>query len=224
MKRGIHCLVLLAAALVICSAGCMESWERLSGASAEEVFGPGSAPPAGYGSIDVSSSPWGAEVYVDGLYKGKTPVTVRNVPAGTHEVILSKSGYADATQEVTVTADASVSVKRTLTVPKPDIYITVTSTSTGYNAPKCYWEVSGTVSNSGAGTAKDMVLTLELTPTDTAYDKASTEKRIGYLNPGETREFYIWVDATSCSDYTGKLTYVYYDADDKKHSGTAKSI
>ncbi len=224
MKPGIHILVILAIALVAGSAGCMDAWLQISGNAGDGTEGPVPTQIGGYGSLDITSSPWGADVYVDGLYEGRTPVTVNNLPAGTHEIILSKDGYEDYKQNVTVKADQSVTFKRTLTVPKPDIHITVTSTDTGFRPPKCYWEVAGTVTNSGAGVAHDLVLTLELDPEDNAYDTASTVKRIGYLNPGETREFYIWVDAASCSDYTGKLKYEYYDADDEKHSGTAKSI
>jgi hypothetical protein len=224
MKTGIHLLVLLAIALVIGSAGCMDTWTKISGPSGDGEATPIPTQGSGYGSLDITSSPWGADVYIDGLYEGRTPVTVNDLPVGKHEIILSKDGYEDYKQSVTVKVDESVTFDRTLTKPKPDIHITVTSTDTGYRTPKCYWEVAGTVTNSGSGVAHDLVLTLKLDPEDDDYDSASTEKRIGYLNPGETRDFYIWVDAASCSDYTGSLEYVYYDEEDEKHSGTAKSI
>jgi hypothetical protein len=226
MKTGIHLLILLAIALVAGSAGCLDAWVEISGpaGNADVTPIPTQGGDIGYGSIDITSSPWGADVYIDGLYKGRTPLTAGNVPAGMHEIILSKEGYEDYKQNITVTSGKTFTFKKTLTVPKPDIHITVTATNTGYRPPKCYWEVSGTVTNSGAGVAHDLVLTLDLDPVDDDYDSASTEKRLGYLNPGETRDFYIWVDAASCSDYTGSLEYVYYDEEDVKHSGTAKSI
>jgi hypothetical protein len=50
-------------------------------------------PTQGTGSIEVSSSPLGAEVYLDNHYKGTTPVTIPEVPLGDHSVELRLSGY-----------------------------------------------------------------------------------------------------------------------------------
>jgi len=58
-------------------------------------------PSAGFGKISVSSTPSGADVFVNSDYKGKTPITV-TVPAGTAHVIVSKEGYARYSRNVTV--------------------------------------------------------------------------------------------------------------------------
>jgi len=52
-------------------------------------------PGSGKGYYSISSSPQGADVYFDGSYKGKTPVTVEVSTTGTpgHTIILSMSGY-----------------------------------------------------------------------------------------------------------------------------------
>ena len=52
-------------------------------------------PGSGKGYYSISSSPQGADVYFDGSYKGKTPVTVAVSTTGTpgHTVVLSMSGY-----------------------------------------------------------------------------------------------------------------------------------
>ncbi|MFN3528028.1 MAG: PEGA domain-containing protein, partial [Candidatus Altarchaeaceae archaeon] len=48
------------------------------------------------------SSPSGAYVYLDGVYKGQTPVKISNVPVGTHTVKFTKPGYDDCVETVTV--------------------------------------------------------------------------------------------------------------------------
>ena len=47
------------------------------------------------GSIDIASSPSGATIYVDGIANGTTPATVDDVIAGSHKIILRKTGYED---------------------------------------------------------------------------------------------------------------------------------
>ena len=54
------------------------------------------------GSISVSSNPVGASLYVDTIYQGYTNQIVGNLAAGTHTVLLKKSGYKDFSQSMTV--------------------------------------------------------------------------------------------------------------------------
>jgi hypothetical protein len=67
------------------------------------------------GSISVSSNPVGASLYVDTIYQGYTNQIVGNLAAGTHTVLLKKSGYKDFTQSMTVNADQTVYMTATLT-------------------------------------------------------------------------------------------------------------
>lgn len=48
-------------------------------------------------SLEIDSVPPGARVYVDTIYAGLTPVTVGNLTPGSHEVMLSRSGYETRT-------------------------------------------------------------------------------------------------------------------------------
>lgn len=57
-------------------------------------------PPAG--GLTISSTPPGATVIIDGVYKGTTPLTVRPLAAGTHSLILTLDGYEDATATITI--------------------------------------------------------------------------------------------------------------------------
>jgi len=47
----------------------------------------------GTGSINLTSTPPGAEVYVDNQYRGTTPSTIPDLPAGVHTVELRLQGY-----------------------------------------------------------------------------------------------------------------------------------
>jgi hypothetical protein len=60
--------------------------------------------PVGVGSIIVTSSPSGANVYLDGKSSGTTPLTITNVNPGTHTILLTMQGYSDTSKTVEVTA------------------------------------------------------------------------------------------------------------------------
>ena len=62
------------------------------------------------GSLKVESSPPGATVYVDGLVRGETPLTVGELPAGSHRVTAALEGYPPATENVTISAAMSSAV------------------------------------------------------------------------------------------------------------------
>src|SRR3989338_787780 len=46
------------------------------------------------GSLNVTSTPISASVYVDGYYKGLTPLTISNLSIGNHTVRVAKSVYS----------------------------------------------------------------------------------------------------------------------------------
>jgi len=66
---------------------------------------PTPAPTRAYGSIVVTSSPSGAEIYIDNVYKGLSPAIFDAVPNGNHVVLVKLDGYLDLTKSVTVTAN-----------------------------------------------------------------------------------------------------------------------
>ena len=63
-----------------------------------------------YGSISASSKPDGARVFLDGVDKGESPLTMDKIRKGTHIVLFSKSGYSDCKKEVVVNADQTTTV------------------------------------------------------------------------------------------------------------------
>lgn len=62
-------------------------------------------PTPAYGTISVSSSPPGADIYIDNVYKGLSPATFTGIPNGNHIVLMRLDGYPDFTKSVTVTGD-----------------------------------------------------------------------------------------------------------------------
>jgi hypothetical protein len=72
------------------------------------------------GSIAVTSSPTGAEIYIDNAYKGITPLTVDGVAAGTHAVRVALAGYSDWSTSVQVGAGSTASASASLSAaPTP---------------------------------------------------------------------------------------------------------
>ena len=69
-------------------------------------------PPSG--SISVSSTPSGADIYLDGEYKGTTPKTISGIQIGSHTIRLEKSGYGDATRTVNVRSGETATLSETL--------------------------------------------------------------------------------------------------------------
>lgn len=77
------------------------------------------------GSIQVNSSPTGAKVLLDGMDTGKvTNTTLTGIAPGSHQVKVSKEGYVDYEETVSVTAGQTVIVdvslsKHTISVSTP---------------------------------------------------------------------------------------------------------
>ena len=56
------------------------------------------------GEITISSSPAGAQVFVDGSYRGITPISIRGVSTGEHPFRLVLAGYTEFSGGVTVSS------------------------------------------------------------------------------------------------------------------------
>jgi hypothetical protein len=85
------------------------------------------------GSIEIDSSPSGAKIYLDSAYAGTTPDTIDDVSPGYHKVLVSKTGYEDWSQLVTVKSGTTISVNADLDAVQTAIatgIATVTPTNT----------------------------------------------------------------------------------------------
>lgn len=59
-------------------------------------------PTADKGDLQITSSPSGAEIYLDGQYQGTTPSTIRGIVVGDHTVEFRYSGYQNKNLGITV--------------------------------------------------------------------------------------------------------------------------
>lgn len=73
------------------------------------------APQPIIGSIDIISTPAMADITIDGKAVGRTPISLRDVLIGTHNITLTKSGYNTYSQSVTITEGQSATLTATLT-------------------------------------------------------------------------------------------------------------
>ncbi len=88
------------------------------------------APRPIYGSLNVESTPDFAKIYIDGQPMGETPNFIAQIVIGSHELKLTKEGYADYTETITLTKGERKQVKAVLNkieVQQP--IATTTSTS-----------------------------------------------------------------------------------------------
>jgi hypothetical protein len=56
------------------------------------------------GSLAVITDPVGAEIYIDGNFKGVSPVTITGISTGTHAVLVTLQEYADTSSNISITA------------------------------------------------------------------------------------------------------------------------
>ena len=59
------------------------------------------------GTLQLSSSPSGAQVYLDNQFRGYTPITITNVASGNHILEYRYSGYQSWSTTATVSSDSS---------------------------------------------------------------------------------------------------------------------
>ncbi len=78
------------------------------------------------GYLSISSSPSGAIVYVDGIYKGTSPLPV-TLPAGSHSIQMSMSGYNSWSGSTNVNVGQTTSVSASLTPSVTYDYLSVSS-------------------------------------------------------------------------------------------------
>ncbi len=63
------------------------------------------------GSLNVESEPNQTEIYIDGLFIGKTPLLITNLSIGNHKLTLKKAKYKDFNQEVNIIPGQTLSTK-----------------------------------------------------------------------------------------------------------------
>ena len=73
------------------------------------------APTPIFGGVAIASTPIGANVTIDGKMAGTTPLKLDNIFVGNHSVKITKTGYSDYSQTVTIDEGKTVTINTTLT-------------------------------------------------------------------------------------------------------------
>ena len=79
------------------------------------------------GTLAIGSSPHGARIYVNGVYRGTTPATRYTsitIPAGTHSVRLTRDGYQDETTTARVDVGKTTYYSPVLKLATGNVYVT----------------------------------------------------------------------------------------------------
>ena len=219
-RAPLICLLVLA----LLSAGCTSTTD-LPGTSSQKKTTPTPTPTPGYGSVMITSDPWGATVYLDGEPKGTAPLTLTNVPAGKHNLIVTMLGYMDSNSTITVTADKATTVKKALKKGKPNIYVSIESTKMLQMGSDPTIEVVGTVENRGEEPALNLNLIIEMTPKDSKQKEFKTAKTIslGVLYPGDQKHYVGHLKLRRNVDFRGAIKCE-YTHEGKLIKGSAKSF
>lgn len=80
-----------------------------------------------HGYLDISSVPSDASVYVDGVYRGQTPLFLSEVLVGKREVSLQKDGYFSQTKVVELAESEETKLKFPLEEKPSESMVTITS-------------------------------------------------------------------------------------------------
>ena len=74
-----------------------------------------SAKIAVYGNVSIASAPEGADIYINDIRKGKTPLVLHDLTAGEYEISIRKDGFETHTEPLVVNGSATTEVTAILT-------------------------------------------------------------------------------------------------------------
>lgn len=106
---------------------------------------------ASTGNATISSAPEGANVFIDDVYEGITPVNLTGFSSGTHSLKLELNGYADYDATIQITGGNTTSLSRTLVQRIRTIQSTAapapvtTDTSSPWSSPSVVAAVAGSI-------------------------------------------------------------------------------
>ena len=83
-----------------------------AGTTAAETVAPMVA--AAAGALQVTTTPAGASIFVDGAERGISPATISDLPPGSHTLLLKLGGYQDLSAPVTITTGQTQTYMGTL--------------------------------------------------------------------------------------------------------------
>jgi hypothetical protein len=83
-------------------------------------IGPDPTPVPASGAINIVSTPSGAEIFIDNIFRGYTPATITEIDPGVHQILLKYTGYTDYSGTATVVSGQTTPLAIGMTpVPTP---------------------------------------------------------------------------------------------------------
>jgi hypothetical protein len=76
----------------------------------------------GTGALTINTVPRGATIYIDDEVKGVSPATISGIPAGTHELKVSRQNYKTVVKTVTVQAGKTTTVPLIVLKPSSNLF------------------------------------------------------------------------------------------------------
>ena len=174
MSRLIFAFTIMVILLVIAAAGCITPTNKPptpSSGSPAAIPGSGGQPGAEgttseaiipTGSLMITSTPYGADVYLNDAYAGNTTLIVNNLTAGSVvRISLKSQGYATYNGTATIVANQTAKFSGSMAIAKSNIQFNNLITK---QTSQCYFDFTGTINNIGDASAQGMLLTLTLDP------------------------------------------------------------
>ena len=135
------------------------------------------------GSIAVTSIPSGASVILDSRPQGKTPMTLQNIPSGTHSLILTYPGYEPVSTTTTVqdgtTSQLSVSLNPYTTQNLTPGLITLSDDAAAYLSIHGRTQALSDFNNPSSGFSSDTKYILALDLNGTVLADAANPELVG---------------------------------------------
>ena len=171
---------------------------RLTTGKEERVVIPNPEPV--YGTLNVATTPMGADIYVDGKMLGTTPEYITDILVGTRELRLEKQGYETVSKKITIIEKEVLNVNEKLSFVKREIssedekthvekkeeYVQTENGSTRYD-----FEVTGNKINGHEYV--DLGL-----PSGLKWATCN----VGAKTPSEYGDYYAWGETTTKTSYT----------------------
>lgn len=142
-----------------------------------------------YSSMEITSSPSRAKVYIDGVDMGETPLILNEVLIGMREVVLEKEGLGRQVRNVQVDYGVSASLKVDMTAPQAEVQSAVTSAQLKEN--------SEGVSMSATG--KDYVYV------DLGLSVKWAICNVGAITPEDYGDYFAWGETEPKNEYSKKV-------------------
>ncbi len=186
------------------------------------------------GSLFIASNPVGADVYLNDMYRGSTPINLSELYPGDYNLTLVLKYYSISKGTVQINSGKTTRLTRTLSKAAPKISLSIVNASVS-KTPPCVYSFTGAIANTGDATLYETIITLKMTPlktestdTGTKYITISSPKSLGQIRPGESIPFSYDNVAISCNgNYKAEMKWEGIDrvnpdifSDDKKMTGT----